>query len=260
MSGVTRYVGTLGEAPVRLGADVASVYGGCAGAQAVLAALLERLDSGIGQRAEVSQLGAIFAGLTVMIAALDDPDVWEGFHCLAATGPRDHGIRTRDGVMMYGQPLRSEEPWHEFCHIIGADALLSDPRFATRQHRQPRIAELRRELQPYFERFDTADLIRIITQTEGIGVPFHNFSTLFAHPQVQAMEVLVEADDGAKVVRAPWRFGRSTVNTTLPASGPAGRDTLTALAELGLPDAEVTRLLACGQIFQARSATDSAKV
>lgn len=250
MAGITRYLGRLGEEPVRVGADVAGILGGCAVTQAVLAALLARLDSGAGDAVEVSQLGALVAASSIMVAALDEPDEWEGFHCNAATSPPDHGIATRDGVVLYAQPLRSEEPWQRFCHAIGAQDLLARPEYATRELRQPRIPELRRDLEPYFSRFGTAELLRIVGETEGIAVPLHTHRSLCADAQVRAMDVVRTADDGTAALAPPWRFG-GTGTVGAPGRVPAvGEHTVACLQELGLGRPEIDGLLARGVVVQ----------
>ncbi len=83
VSGYTRYVGTPGGEPVRLGADIAGINTALFVYQAILAALIARQQSGMGQEVQVSQLGALLATKTVMISAQHNPDAWDGFHLAA---------------------------------------------------------------------------------------------------------------------------------------------------------------------------------
>lgn len=254
IAGVTRYLGQLGGEPTRLGADVAGVLGGCATAQAVLAALFERLESGLGQAVAVSQAGALYAVSSIMLAALDEPDVWEGFHCNAATAPADHGIPTRDGVVLYGQPLRSEDAWKRFCVEIGAEDLLARPEFATRELRQPRIPELRRALEPYFAKYDTAELLELVAATEGIAVPLNTYGALVEHDQVAALGILRTAADGSPVLAPPWRFtGPGTVSVAGPVPA-VGEHTVACLREFGLGEPEIADLLESGVVAQRAGA------
>jgi crotonobetainyl-CoA:carnitine CoA-transferase CaiB-like acyl-CoA transferase len=195
LAGVNRYLGAIDAPPLRLGADVAGVLAGCTALQAVLAGLLARDEVG-GQHVAVSQLGALIAAGTVMIAALDQPDEWTGFHCNAAMYPPDQGIATADGRIYYGQPLRSEEAWQQFCRDIGADELLDDPRFATRALRMPNMADLRVALEPYFRRLPTAELMELVRRSDGIAVPVNDHAGLVAHPQVEALRQIVPTDAG----------------------------------------------------------------
>ncbi|MEP9382948.1 CaiB/BaiF CoA-transferase family protein [Nocardioides sp. KR10-350] len=244
-SGTWRYLGVLGEPPVRVGADVAGILGGCTALQAILAALAS--EHGLGQHLATSELGALMGVSTVMVAALDDPDTWDGFHTNAATYPPDRGIRTADGRIYYGQPLRSEQAWVDFCREIGAEALLRDPRFATREMRMPNQALLRRELEPYFERFSTEDLVEKVVRSDGIAVPIQDQHEVIHHPQLAALGAVRDAD-GMSVQSPPWRDGDDQIRPiTAPAPG-IGVDTHDVLTEFGfLPD-ELGQLASTGAI------------
>lgn len=252
LSGVFRYLGAIGEPPVRLGADVGSVLGGCVAVHAVLAGLLARDTMG-GQHVGVSQLGALMGTNNVMIAALDQPDAWEGFHCNAATYPPDRGIATADGRIYYGQPLRSEQAWRDFCREIGAEALLEDPRFATRALRMPNMADLRRELAPYFVRYPTAELMELIVASDGIGVPVHDYAELVDHPQIEALQQVVPAE-GAAALALPWRRQAEEFTPLTQPTADVGQHTVDVLRECGFADPEVQELLAGGVIGHWESA------
>jgi formyl-CoA transferase len=239
LSGLHRYLGAIGEAPVRLGADVAGILGGCAGLQAVLAGLL----GGEGQHVAVSQLGSLIAMCNVMLAALDEPDAWEGFHCNAAGYPPDRGIATRDGRIYYGQPLRSEEAWHEFCRDIGADALLDDPRFTTRAERMPNQMLLRRELEPYFRALDTEDLVERVVRSDGIAVPVQGYPELLAHPQLEALGIVAGAE-GAPTLAPPWRRRGAPFGAVTEPAPALGADGARVLARAGFKESEIRELLA----------------
>jgi len=229
LSGLMRYLGAVDEPPVRIGADVGGVLAGCTALQAVLAALLAREKVG-GQHASVSQLGALICIDTVMIAALDDPDEWIGFHCHAATYPPDQGIATADGRIYYGQPLRSEEAWREFCRDIGAQALLDDPRFATRELRMPNMADLRTALEPFFRRFRTADLDELIKRSDGISVPVNDHAAVLAHPQLAALQQVVSTPIGPALA-LPWRPRDTRLPVPTGAPPSVGEHTRDVIAE-----------------------------
>jgi len=238
LSGLHRYLGALGSPPVRLGADVGGILGGCAAVQAVLAALLARGRVG-GQHTAVSDLGALMGINTVMLAALDGPDAWEGFHCNAATDPPDHAIETRDGRIYYGPPLRSEDAWRRFCEELGADELLSDPRFATRAQRMPNMPALRRALEPYFRELTSAEVTERVVRSDGIAVPVNDYEALAAHPQTQALGLLA---DGA--LAPPWRRRDAPLTQASP---DAGEDGAAVLERFGFGADEIGDLSPAGR-------------
>jgi crotonobetainyl-CoA:carnitine CoA-transferase CaiB-like acyl-CoA transferase len=233
--GVWRYLGAVGEDPVRVGADVTGILGGCAAFQAVMAALAAD-GPVVGQHVSTSQLAALMGVNTVMIAALDDPDTWDGFHTNAATYPRDHGVSTADGQIYWGQPLRSEEKWVAFCREIGAEDVLEDPRFATRAMRMPNQMALRQALQPYFQRYGTEELVEKVVRSDGIAVPLQDHRAVVEHPQVAALGLVAEAE-GMQTLVPPWRAGDDSIAPLTAASPQVGADTAAVLAAHGfLPD------------------------
>ncbi len=205
LAGLTRYVGEIGEAPVRVGADLATTLAGAFGLQGILAALIEKQSSGRGQTVTVSALGAMLSVLSVMVAALDDPAEWEGFHCLAAGYPRDRGVATADGAISFSAPRRSNDAWIELCGELGADALASDPGYQTDAQRTPRSKELNRELAKFTVKMPTTTVLEATYRHGGLAVPIQTYSQLFAHPQAQAMDLLDTSDDYTSLA-APWRI------------------------------------------------------
>ena len=205
LAGLTRYVGTIGESPVRVGADLAMTLAGAFGLQGILAALIEKETSGRGQTVAVSALGAMLSVMSVMVAALDDPAEWEGFHCLAAGYPRDGGLATADGAISFSAPRRSNEAWIELCREFGADALAADPDYQTDDQRTPRSKELNRELAQYTVNFPTATVLEATHRHGGLAVPIQTYSQLFSHPQAQAMD-LVDSSDDYTSLAPPWRI------------------------------------------------------
>lgn len=210
-SGITRYVGRIGAAPVRLGADVAGILAGTFGYQAVLASLHERERSGQGQYVEVSGLASIVSMETVMIAALSNPDAWEGFHCLAAAYSPEYGVRTKDGAVSFNAPRRDEKAWTAFCAEVGAQALATHPDFDADAKRLPRIRELGEAIEPYLTGFGKWDVVEITTRHGGIAVPVQSYAEYFAHPQADAMQVTGEWDSASgarfRALGMPWRVG-----------------------------------------------------
>ncbi|HVB78219.1 MAG TPA: CoA transferase [Candidatus Nitrosotalea sp.] len=204
LSGLLRYLGEPGSAPVRMGADVAAIGAGVTAFVGVMAALHERRRSGLGQKVAVSELGALVSAGAVMIAALGHPDAWEGFHCLAAGTPPIYGVSSRGGLVSFTAP-RQDADWEEFCRTIGAEPLLQDPLYATDEQRTFRRPELLRELVPYFAPHERDFLIDLTNRLGGIAVPILTYEDLVQHPQVRAVEIIVDGPEGPALA-LPWRI------------------------------------------------------
>jgi crotonobetainyl-CoA:carnitine CoA-transferase CaiB-like acyl-CoA transferase len=109
-------LGTAGEPPLRLGADVANAAGAFFAFQAILAALIERdspgrKGSGKGQAVAVSLFGALLHLRGILWSSRSDPDEWYGFHLESATKPPDHGYQTADRPVYFSLGRGSDADW-----------------------------------------------------------------------------------------------------------------------------------------------------
>lgn len=188
-----------------MGADIVSTISGAVALQAVLAGLVERQRSGRGQQVDVSAVRSMLAVLCVMIAALDKPEEWGGFHCLAAAYPRDNGVTTSDGAISFSAPKRSDAEWVALCEDLGAEPLGRDERYATDALRTPRSKELNRDLSAFTRELDRRTVLEATHRHGGLGVPVQSYADLFAHPQAGATDV-VDVADGHRWLAAPWRL------------------------------------------------------
>lgn len=204
-SGLLRYTGAIGLPPVRLGADVGSVLCGSFLTQGVLAAHLERGRSGQGQEISASGAGALMAIASVMLAALDNPDEWEGFHCLSAAHPVEYGLKTADGALSFSAPRRDDEAWRALCGELGAEALAADPRFQTGSDRVPRSKEVMAGLSPFTEGMPRENVLASVERSGGMAVPVQRHSEVFAQPQVTAIDAVSSLPAGRRLA-PPWRI------------------------------------------------------
>ena len=237
VSGYTRYVGEPGGEPVRLGADMAGVNTGAFAYQAIVAALIARQQSGVGQATYVSQLGALLATKTIMLGAQHSPDDWDGFHLVASTDGPEHGWKTQDGYITcdFGA---SWEAWAAFCERIGLGHLIDDPRFEDWYRTMCLGAEaqlLRHEYEKGFADKTSQELIDLIRELGGNAFPYLDYDHLLRTEQVESLSVLVDAplpEGGAlRVVGCPWQSSalKPDIRTAPPR---LGAHTEAILAEL----------------------------
>lgn len=213
MSGFTRYVGDPGGAPCRVGFEVAGQAAGISAFQGVVAALIEREESGVGQHLEVSLLGALLSMKTILLAAQSgDTDDWTGFHLNGPRWPADTGWDTSDGQVTFDFRHGQREAWARFCESIGLGHLVDDPEYD--DWRSTIYLGDRRFTygQPYrdiFAGMTSAEVSEAISRHGGISVKFHSYAEVLDHEQVRLLEPLVEVDGPAPVARQigiPFRF------------------------------------------------------
>lgn len=259
-SGYPRYLGAQGRAPIRLGADIASVTGGVFLLQGLLAALFYRLQSGLGQCVAVSQLGSLFAIKTLQIAAQYNPDSWQGYHCWGPYTAPDTGWQTQDRPIVFsfgeftgGGPGKASR-WPEFCQALGLEHLSDDPRFDQDGKNSTGLgadaATSRHIYEAAFRHHQATELVDLIRDLEGAAYPYHTHATLFASQQAQVMQLLqrIGGPHGdLHALKNPWNF--STFRPVTQCGPPSlGNATGDLLAELGYDATQRRQLMTRGVV------------
>jgi crotonobetainyl-CoA:carnitine CoA-transferase CaiB-like acyl-CoA transferase len=268
-SGYPRYLGTAGQEPVRIGADVASTAGGIFLLQGLLAAWWYRLRSGQGQSVAVSQLGSLYALKTIQIAAQYQPDAWEGYHCWGPYTPPDTGWQTQDRPIVFsfgeftgGGPGKQSQ-WPAFCRALGLEHLLEDARFDHDGKNSTGLGANAATLRPLYEAafrgHTAAELVELIRGCQGAAYPYHTHETLFADAQAQMLQLLqrLPGPDGElRTIKTPWNFStwRPEMRCGPP---PLGNTTGLILAELGYDTTQRQQLFAAGVVAGTSTAPRS---
>jgi crotonobetainyl-CoA:carnitine CoA-transferase CaiB-like acyl-CoA transferase len=262
-SGYPRYLGTHGDAPLRIGADVASTIGGIFLLQGLLAALLYRQRQGHGQCVSVSQLGALYALKTIQIASQYQPDTWEGYHCCGPYDPPDTGWQTQDRPIVFsfgeftgGGPDKTSQ-WAAFCRALGLETLLEDERFDPDGKNSTGLgadaAVFRPVYETAFQHRTARDLITLIRNLEGAAYPYHTHETLLQDEQTQILQIVQRTpgpDGDFNTIKAPWNF--SLIRPAVYYGPPQlGNVTATLLADLGYDETERQRLFDAGVVAGA---------
>jgi crotonobetainyl-CoA:carnitine CoA-transferase CaiB-like acyl-CoA transferase len=255
MADYTNSLGRIGEAPVRLGTDVANMSTGVFATQAILAALFHRVRTGVGQRVSVSMLGTLLHMRGIMWTAMTDPDDWYGFHLDNYTKPADHGYKTKDGHVYFGLRRGSSEDWDRLLISLGMVDALSDPRFANFGREATSIGRYAPQAKPMweegFKEMTNEEVVRLIHEFNGDAVPFMDYPSLSEHPQIAALEVIQEIDHPTagrfKTIRPVWNFSdtKAAVQSPPPL---LGQHTEEVLAQLGYGAPAIQQLRDAGVI------------
>jgi crotonobetainyl-CoA:carnitine CoA-transferase CaiB-like acyl-CoA transferase len=224
MAEYTASLGRIGDPPVRVGADIASLNTGIFAAQGILAALFHRIRTGEGQRVAVSEFGSLLHMRGIMWTSMSDPDDWFGFHLDHYTKPPDYGYQAQDGALYFILRRGNSEDWDRLVMELGMEEALADPRFADYGRAATSIGRYATEVKPMWEKAfaqrPRAELIDLIKSSAGDAVPIMDYPALAAHPQVATLEVIAEIDHpGAgrlKMIRPVARFSATPNSIRLP--------------------------------------------
>jgi len=180
---------------------------------------------------------------------MSDPDDWYGFHLDNYTKPPDHGYKTKDGQVFFGLRRGSSEDWDRLMISLGLVEYINDPRFAGFGREATSVGRYAAEVKPVWEQgfkeMTNEEVVRLVHEFNGDAVPFTDYPTLFAHPQVQELNVVQEIDHSTagrfKTIGPVWRFSDSRAQIQRPPPT-LGQHTGEILAKLGLSPAEMKQL------------------
>jgi crotonobetainyl-CoA:carnitine CoA-transferase CaiB-like acyl-CoA transferase len=224
MAEYTASLGKIGDPPVRVGADVASLNTGIFAAQAILAALFHQTRTGEGQRVAVSEFGSLLHMRGIMWHSMSDPDDWYGFHLDHYTNPPDYGYQTRNGALYFILRRGNSEDWDRLVMELGMEEVLTDPRFDDYGRAATSIGRYATEVKPIwekaFEHRTREEIIDLVKSVGGDAVPMMDYPALLAHPQVAALGAITEIDHPTagrlRMVRPVARFSDTPNSIRLP--------------------------------------------
>lgn len=258
MAGYQWFLGEMGEAPVRLGADMASTTSAMWSFIGILSALFSREKTGVGQKIDSSLFLNMLMMYGYVITAHYNPDFPGGWHF---TGPFDHaetGYRTLDRALLFGMPISADKiqvAWESFCKQIGLADLLEDPYFKEKGMRMVGIGRDAQEFKPVIESAlenrASSDIKKIVEGLSGYCAVFKNFEDVFGEPQVAATNMLQElvhpVAGKIKVVGIPWKL----LQTPLQIQGPPptlGQHTDEILRSIGYSSEDILALKQSGTV------------
>ena len=244
MGGLMSITGKPGEGPMRVGIPIADLSAGIFCAMGVLLALIEREQSGIGQKVDTSLLQAQIFMLDFQAARWlmkqEVPGQAGNNHPTAIpTGM----FKTKDGYINIAST--GDKMWQRLCEAIGATEFLTRAEYASGALRSKNRNRLNDEINERLARKTSAEWIEILN---GIGVPCGPINTIdkvFADPQVQHLGMAkdVTAKDGHtfRIVGQPVGLSR-TPSRVVQRTPDLGEHTDEVFTEFGFSPEELAAL------------------
>ena len=244
MGGLMSVTGEPDRAPVLTGAPVVDTMGALMAGQGIVTALLHRERSGRGQRVDVSLLnGALLAHaarLSIFLATGEQPGRWGSGHPYMVPF---QALPARDGYVYVA--VWRDRLWRPFCEAIAQPALADDPRFATREARLERRAELTTLLESVFREATVAEWMARLEARDVLCVPVNDYADLPADAAVRATGMLIEEQHPRagriRTLAPPIRFSATPGGIRTP-SPALGEHTDSVLREAGVAPAELAEL------------------
>jgi crotonobetainyl-CoA:carnitine CoA-transferase CaiB-like acyl-CoA transferase len=251
--------GETGGEPLKAGIAVADLTTGLYASQAILLALQARHTTGLGQRAEVSLLESLLSILHPHTSNYLNAGVVGKPHGNShpTIAPYDL-IPTADRPVFI--PSGNDAQVRRLGQVIGRPEVAEDPRFRTNQDRLIHRRELLEILETEFRKWSATELCRRLWDAAVPAGPVNSVDEVFADPQVQHREMIVEfphpglANGMVRLAGFPVKL--TATPPTMRRHPPMhGEHTQEILAELGYTSPEIEALVDSGVARRLASAS-----
>ena len=188
LGGMMSVTGLPDQGPVRAGVAISDITAGLQLAIGILTALHERQRTGKGRWVHTSLLESMvgmldFQAARWTVAGENPPQEGNDHPTLGPMGM----YKTRDGYINLA--ASGGRLWEAFCHELGVDNWLEDPRFSTVASRRTNKTELNQLIEELLDG-DTSE--NWVLRLNAVGVPCGPVNTVaevFDDPQVKYLEI-----------------------------------------------------------------------
>jgi crotonobetainyl-CoA:carnitine CoA-transferase CaiB-like acyl-CoA transferase len=243
LGGIMSITGEPDGRPMKVPVAISDIVAGLFASSAVLAALVEREQTGDARACEVSLIDAQVAWLANRagdwLTAGIEPERLGNAH--PSIVPYET-FAASDGYINLA--LGTDQHFRRFCVAAGREDLAADPRWQTNRGRVEGRDELVPELQRTIGARSVAEWSGVVDAARVPGGPVLSIPETFAGPAAHMVETTDHPAAGdVRLVRSPMRYEGERLGARLPPPR-LGEHAAEVLAELGYDASEVDALLA----------------
>jgi len=244
MGGLMSITGLPGQGPVRVGVPIADLTAGLFCALGIMAALLEREQSGDGQWVQTSLLQAQIFMLDFQAAR------WLIKQEVPGQAGNNHPTSIPTGVFTTSDghinvACAGQKIWERFCEAVDAKWLVEHPDYINAAARLTNRDALNAEIDKILSHRTSAQWVDALNEAGVPCGPIYSIDQVFADPQVKhlgiAQSVKRANGETLNVVGQPITLSR-TPSSIVTAPPEIGEHTEEILKEFGYRDEEITAL------------------
>ncbi len=241
-AGFVSVTGTADE-PCKAGPSIADIAAGMYAYTNILAALMQRSQTGKGQRIDISMLESLAEWTSYPLyyafeGAAPPPRTGASHATIYPYGPFPAGD---GGTVMLG--LQNEREWLSFCEkVLQQPALATDPRFTANFKRVAERVALRQIIVDAFAKLTAAQVVERLEQAQIANAQVNTMAEVWAHPQLKARGRWTDVGSPQGALPALLPPGSWDVGPRMDPVPGLGQHTDAILAELGYATGEVAAL------------------
>ncbi|MGU9957634.1 MAG: CaiB/BaiF CoA transferase family protein [Arenicellales bacterium WSBS_2016_MAG_OTU3] len=238
------------QAPMKCGAPITDITAGILGAMGVLAAYINRLKTGKGQRVDTSlfESGIVhtYWQSAMAFATGNAPGAMGSAHPLNAPY---QAFPTKDGWITVG--AANQTNWLKMLNVLNISQLANDRQFVDNAARMKNLSKLEETLEPIFKTRRTQDWLKRFEEAGVPAGPINSVIDMQQDEQTLARDMVVDLPHTllgtSKAIGHPVKYSATPVD--IQRGAPVyGEHTREVLLELGYSDEEINKLAAANAI------------
>jgi crotonobetainyl-CoA:carnitine CoA-transferase CaiB-like acyl-CoA transferase len=254
ISGLVGYSGAREDFVGTLQVAFCDAVGALHAVVAILAALRHRQTSGEGQVIEIAQWEAAVSMLSEGLL-----DYVMNGRVLRPVGNAHPAMVPHDNYRCAGDDawvaiaVRSETEWRAFCLATGHAEWADDPRFGDAYLRRQHRGELDGLITTWTRQYTPYEVMETLQAAGVVAMPVMNLEDQFRDPHLREREIHLESEHprvGLEFLHGiPWRLSDTPGRISRPAPLLGEHNQYVFSDLLGLPEAEIQRLVEVEAIF-----------
>jgi len=212
-SGIMSVTGEGDRPPVRVGISLVDMGSGMWAAMGFLASFISRMKEGEGSRVSTSLFETGLAWMTIPLAGFEAAgDVRKPYGSGVAEIVPYQCFQTKSGWLMIA--AGNDNLFRKFCEVLELRDLVSAPAYATNSARVVNRERLIPMVAKAVAQFDAEDLGRRLDALGVPNAPLLGVEDVAKHPQLKALDITAQCDDGLSLVSIPIAFDGKRPRTT----------------------------------------------
>lgn len=219
-SGLMSITGPYGGPPCRVGTSVGDIVAGHQCAIAILAALIFREKTGIGQKVDMSMLdGLVYILENAIVRYTVTGEVPKPLGSMHPTITPFQGYKTKDEWIIV--PIGNDQLWSKFCEMIGRVDLIEHPKFKTNKLRTENREELNKILDEIFLTKTYSEWAELFERYNLPYSPINTIDKVVNDPVVNYRKMVVEIEQPKvgkmKIAGSPFKMSETPGEVWAPA-------------------------------------------